>query len=51
MVGFLGGTATAGNPVIVQSPVAGRPDFERLEMEGQAGLANILREPEKNGWI
>jgi hypothetical protein len=33
----------------VQSPMAGRPDFERLEMEGQAGMADILRELKKNG--
>jgi hypothetical protein len=35
----------------VQSPMAGRPDFERLEMEGQGGLADMLRELKKNGWI
>jgi hypothetical protein len=31
--------------------MAGRPDFDRLEMEGQAGLADILQELKKSGWV
>jgi hypothetical protein len=31
--------------------MAGRPDFDRLEMEGQAGLTEILQQLKRNGWI
>jgi predicted NUDIX family NTP pyrophosphohydrolase len=37
--------------IAVQSPMAGRPDFERRELQGQAGLADILQELKKNGWM
>jgi hypothetical protein len=53
VAGFTGAVRDAGEQqgMAVQSPMAGRPDFERLEMEGQAGLAEILQELKRNGWI
>jgi hypothetical protein len=45
VAGFTGAVRDAAERkgMAVQSPMAGRPDFKRLEMEGQAGLASILR--------
>jgi hypothetical protein len=36
--------------MVVQSPMAGRPDFERPEMEGQAGLADFPWKLQENRW-
>jgi hypothetical protein len=53
VAGFTGAVrdAVEQQGMTVQSPMAGRPGFDRLEMEGQAGLADILRELKKNGWM
>jgi hypothetical protein len=53
VAGFTGAVrdAVERKGMAVQSPMAGRPNFERLEMDGQAGVAGILRKLKKNRWI